>query len=120
MIDPALLSAPALVSTAISMTDSAPSSAPCATNKPIAKSKMFKLGTGANETIATTTSREMQNSKATKATKTFLTPAASDLSSDSEDDVPLSELSEYFSGLGKRARAVSPAWVEKPRVTRRW
>jgi hypothetical protein len=113
-IDPALLSAPApaLVSTEISMTDAAPSSAPRATNKPIAKSKTSKLTSG-NET---TTSRAMQKNK---TTKTFLTLEASDLSSDSEDDVPLSELSESFSGLGKRARAVSPAWVEKPRVTRR-
>jgi hypothetical protein len=48
-----------------------------------------------------------------------VTLPALDLSSDSEDDAPLSELSESFSGLGKRTRAVSPAWVEKPRVTRR-
>jgi hypothetical protein len=115
-IDPALLAAPALVSTAISMTDAAPSSAARATNKPITKSKTSKL-TDANKTIANaTTSCAMQKNK---ATKTFLTLEASDLSSDSEDDAPLSELSESFSGLGKRVRAVSPAWVEKPRVTRR-
>ncbi|KAF8232256.1 hypothetical protein L208DRAFT_1397675 [Tricholoma matsutake] len=113
-IDPALLALPSFATTAISVPDAAPSSAPRVTNKPIPKSKMSKL-TGVNETKVTT-SRTTQKSK---ATKTFSTLAASDFDSDSEDDTPLSELSDYLSVLGKRARAVSPAKVEKPRVTRR-
>jgi hypothetical protein len=87
------------------------------TNKPIPKPKASKLTNPDETTAKATTSRATQKRK---ATKTLTTLAASDLDSDSEVDVPLSELSDlspYVVGLGKRSRSAPK--VEKPRVTRR-
>ena len=115
------LAAPILASNVVpvpdAIPDASPAPAPRTTNKPIPKPKAPKLMSTDEITAKATTSRATQKRK---TTQTFKALAASDLDSDSEEDVPLSELSDlspYVSGLGKRARPALK--VEKPRATRR-
>jgi hypothetical protein len=108
-IDPALLTLSALSSTVISVPEAVSSS-----KKPIPKSKISKTS-GVKETETTPQATASRTTHKPKPTKTFSTLAAED----SEDDTPLSELSDCFSGLGKRTRAASPMKVEKSRITRR-